>query len=137
MAKTASYRAQHTQLLELAGVLAGELQLTKLKANGTPAKMAFAKLLGLLKIHLAMEDKRLYPTMLGSNNPQAAKAAKAFQDEMGSLAGTVVAYGRKWSASAISADPQTYITETRGVLAALKDRIDRENAQLYPLAEAL
>ena len=58
--------------------------------------------------------------------------------EMGGIKQVVEKYIAAWSlAKNITAEPQKFIDESKGIVAALKTRIDKENNILYPLADAL
>jgi hemerythrin-like domain-containing protein len=89
-----------------------------------------------LTIHLAMEDKALYPYLLKSQNLTVEKTAKQFMDEMGNLVTTFKEYNHKWfHTNLIRAQFEEFRTETDLILQALKLRIKREENELYPLVE--
>jgi hemerythrin-like domain-containing protein len=94
-----------------------------------------SSLAGKLGVHLAMEDKALYPRLAEDGAPPDAALAAAFMQEMGGLGAAFAAYNRNWPAPAIAADPAGFARETRAVFAALARRIERENRQLYPIAD--
>lgn len=97
-----------------------------------------AKLNGMLRIHFAQEDHCLYVVMIKSSNPTASCTARAFRSEMGALGDEFEAFMRQWSCSAaIATSFADFRLESWKIFAALDARIERENEQLYPLAEAL
>ncbi len=63
MAYTQKFRDQHDDLLEQAGELKNLLNEEELSKNATVARDVLSGLLGKLKIHLAVEDKALYPQL--------------------------------------------------------------------------
>lgn len=86
--------------------------------------------------HLKTEDWLLYPRLLANADPTVAGTALAFSDEMGGLADAYRAYVNKWTAISIAFDWGAYCEETRAIIEALTNRINRENRDLYPLLEA-
>lgn len=100
--------------------------------------MILAKLVGTLRIHLAQEDRSLYPELMASGRGGVAATARLFFEEMGQLAPQIIAYSEKWlNSSHLLADWAGFRLETDTVFAALADRIERENEILYPMADAM
>lgn len=138
MAMTDSYRKQHTELLELAGKLAAKLSKDEVVSNSTEIVVMLSQFASKLNMHLTMEDKALYPKLMASSNAKTAQTAKDYMTEMGGIKQVVEKYLAAWSlAKNITAEPQKFIDESKGIVAALKTRIDKENNILYPLADAL
>lgn len=127
-------RAQHDELLRLAGVL--QHYISQPAAPDTlelfKFRQSFAK---VLIAHLAAEDWVLYPRLLKSTDPVIADTAKAFVDEMGGLLAVFKDWSSRWAADSITRRWADFCTETNDLLNALAIRIDRENEQLYPLAD--
>lgn len=136
MARTDSLRDQHKKALELVGYIQTGLNAAKLSQDATQMASYLSKLAGALNVHLAMEDKSLYPSLTSSSNPKAKSTAEKFIKEMGSIGATFGAYAKKWNANTIKSDPNTFITETKQIISVLGDRIKREESELYPLADA-
>lgn len=91
-----------------------------------------------IKLHLAAEDRMLYPALMKAADPAVARTGQQFQQEMGGLAATYLAFATRWSlAGKIAADPQGFRDDANGVFKALHLRVQRENRELYPLAECL
>jgi hemerythrin-like domain-containing protein len=136
MPRTANLRRQHDAALDLVQrILADAVELEQ---SGVPYKVGLlmAKLTGMLRIHFAQEDLTLYPHMIASNHPQASSTAAAFQAEMGGLGQQFEAFANRWqSGETIAANPGGFRTEAAVIFAALGQRIERENEQLYPLAD--
>lgn len=131
MGFTDKFRVQHDEILALAGEITSEL---KGKADAGVMRKLLSNLAGKVNFHLAMEDKALYPRLM-QQDEQANKMAARFQKEMGGLAGVFIEYTNKWPLAAIKSDPAGFAAETRKVFGALAHRIERENTQLYPLAD--
>ncbi len=89
-----------------------------------------------IKMHLASEDRVLYPGLTGSSNTTAAQMAKKFQAEMGAIAAAYGDFSRKWNiGSKVAAEPDEFRKAADQILKALHERIQREDRDLYPLAE--
>jgi Hemerythrin HHE cation binding domain len=132
MGFTDKFRVQHNDILKLAGELMAEL------GSGVDAavlRKLLSNIAGKINMHLAMEDKALYPRLLEQKDTQVNAVATRFMKEMGGLGGVFAAYNSKWQVSDIRANPGRFTDETRQVFAALTNRIARENGELYPLAD--
>lgn len=133
-----SFREQHNELVQVVTEISGYLDGTKLQDDAQAVSSLLNKLTGKLKIHLRMEDTILYPQMINSSHDVAAKTAKQFQEEMGGLSKVYLDYAEKWNAARkIQGDLDGFLAETKQVFAALAQRIERENNDLYPLAEKI
>lgn len=136
MSSLAQLRQEHAELVRIVG----ELE-TLIAGDQPPASVALydvrRRLSSTLIAHLKAEDWVLYPPLMSSDDQLIASTAKKFVDEMGGLAQAFTAYVEHWDAFSIESDWAGYQQETRGIIAALSDRILRENQQLYPLLEKL
>ncbi len=138
MARTDSFRTQHKDLAEVVTSIEGKLASISEEGVADEVRTLLSSLSGKLMVHLAMEDKSLYPTMLSSDNDEAKKVANAFMTEMGSLADAFKEYVGAWpSAIKIKENPDEFCNQTKAVFQALKDRIQREESTLYQLADSL
>jgi Hemerythrin HHE cation binding domain. len=91
-----------------------------------------------IKLHLAAEDRMLYPALMKAADPAIARIGRQFQEEMGGLAGAYLAFAARWNLGGkIAADPQGFRDDANGVFKALHLRVQRENRELYPLVERL
>jgi len=86
-----------------------------------------------LLAHLAVEDRFLYPSMI-TRGGDAGRTAQRFQNEMGNLGEAFASYMSAWNEARIQREWAVFCGETGIILAALAERIDRENDILYPLA---
>ncbi len=138
MAMTDAYRKQHVELLDLAGKLSGKLVKEEVIKSADEIVGVLSQFASKLNMHLTMEDKALYPKLLSSSNTKVSQTAKEYMTEMGGIKQVVERYISSWSlAKNIIADPQKFIDESKGIVSALKARIDKENNILYPLADSL
>lgn len=136
MSRSANLRRQHDAILALASDLTDAQSTLATHAEAALAATRLAKLTGVLNLHLAAEDRALYPQLRASSDPAVAETARRFMREMGGLAKVYAEFAARWrSATTILADPEGFRTETAAVLSALGTRIERENTELYPLAD--
>lgn len=135
------YLDQHNEIISLLDKLKIKIDLLSNKFEDSvvaDSQEILSKISGNLKIHLAMEDKYLYPQLLSSHNPDVVSTAKMFMDEMGSLSSVFSGYLHKWSnPSKIKSDHLSFVSDTRGVIDAVVKRIDKENITLYPLIKSV
>ncbi len=137
MARTDNLRKQHTGIVETVETLSGYLTEAKLASDAEGAKTALEGLAGKLNVHLAMEDKVLYPELMNSSDPRTKATAEKFASEMGNIAEAFTAYKNKWPANSIGSDPAGFIKETNEIFGVLSKRVAAEESVLYPLADCL
>jgi hypothetical protein len=132
MGFTEKFRAQHDDILGVAGEITAQL-----KAKGDPAALRklLSNMAGKVNFHLAMEDEALYPRLMTGGSAAVKSKAGKFKEEMGGLGRVFTDYNNKWQTTAIRADFDGFANETRKVFGALAKRIERENNELYPLAD--
>ncbi len=138
MARTDSFKEQHKEMLELVKQINSGLDPAKLAQDASQVRSTLSALAGKLLVHLSIEDKNLYPVMINSSDENAKKTAQSFMDEMGTLAGIFKDYTNKWpSPQAIQANPAGFCEETKAVFTAIGQRIGKEEATLYPMADKI
>lgn len=129
---TENFRRQHDELLQIVGEIVPQLQAEALAKNASTVRSQLSQLAGKLNVHLAMEDKSLYPMLIA--HPDAAIAAKAtaFSVEMGNIKEAFGGYMKRWATAAlIQQSPKEFVSETNSIFATLGQRIERENNDLY------
>lgn len=138
MSATKRYREQHDDMLSIASEISAHLNVDKLSNDANEVRSLLSKLLGKLGVHLAMEDKTLYPKLLDHPDESVKSMAKRFSDEMGGIGEAINAYKNAWPHPiAIQNDPSSFIEQTKGIFDALSKRIDRENNELYKIVDQL
>ncbi|HTG63294.1 MAG TPA: hemerythrin domain-containing protein [Sphingomicrobium sp.] len=134
MSSIAQIRADHAELVKIFR----EWE-TLLDRDAPPPSVELfgvrSRLSSLLIAHLKSEDWVLYPPLLESKDPEIARIAREFVNEMGGLAAAYSRFMEKWDALTIQADWSHYQEEARGIADALGERIVRENRELLPLVE--
>lgn len=100
--------------------------------------LMLARLTGILRIHLALEDEILYPALRNATDAETARTAERYWQEMGGLSHAFLDFVDRWKrADALLTDQQAFRAESTYVFAALADRIEREHSEIYPMAERL
>ena len=138
MSRTTALRKQHDAI----GILAADVsQSVDALGDAGEAEQMLRRLRQLdtiLTTHLSSEDRLLYPELLASGDHRTAATASRFCEEMGGLTSSYAAFAARWSsAKALLADPAAFKRDWTVLVGALSFRIQRENAELYPLADAL
>jgi hemerythrin-like domain-containing protein len=91
---------------------------------------------GKVKIHLATEDKVLYPNLEKHKDAKVQQMAKQFAAEMGQIKTVFEAYLAKYpTAQAIESHAADWVKETKDLFTVLGKRIERENNELYAAAD--
>ena len=129
-------RQQHQAAMELAGSLIDQIERYSEGDDAFRLSLTLARLVAVLRLHLAHEDDRLYPLLHQSDDADARRMALEFSAEMGGLAQSLEDYLSRWGTSAaIAAAFDRFRDETMRVLHLLSVRVRREEDELYPRAE--
>ena len=117
---------------DLEEIISNEDLKTKDAAKSIRKKLSM--LSGTLKIHMQREDKFLYPELLESDKESTKKLTKEFIDEMGDLANEFKDFNENYKRySIISENPEKFSDELEDYLLILKNRISREENEIYSL----
>lgn len=114
--------------------VAGQLMAIVVARQAPPPELGALRwrLQHLLAVHLAKEDKHLYPLLKRSPDTATAALATRMEREMGGIADDFTDYCRRWDANAIVADWAGFCKATRLLLTRLRHRIVCEERDLYP-----
>lgn len=137
MAATEKYRHQHAELVDIVGRIQQKLDPQTLASDPKEVRTLLSTLFGKLTMHLAMEDAALYPRMEKHNDAKTRDTAKKFIAEMAGVKPAVESFSRKWTEAEIRANAAQFCADTKKLFGVLADRIQRENTQLYPLADQM
>ncbi|HEY2747994.1 MAG TPA: hemerythrin domain-containing protein [Polyangia bacterium] len=125
---------QHRELVRTAKQLFGWLDPAKLRAHGAgDVYRELSSLSGILRVHLAMEDRSLYPHLVRHPDLQLRTLAQRFLDERALLRQSYDDYRARWaSPAAIEAGADAFVEETRLILGLLWTRMKTEDDVLHP-----
>lgn len=138
MEKTLRFRKQHDEITKLADDLVCYLKPELLQTEAKAARLILSKLAGVLNMHLAAEDNVLYPNLLKIENEQVRTMAQKYIEEMSNLKESFGKYLKKWPSSlSLQNNPEDFIIETEQILLLLRQRIQRENNELYYIVDRL
>ena len=125
---------EHAELIELANKL-----LESIAGDAPDASFSATRwrLNHVLSVHLAKEDKLLYPSLKRSASATTRMMAERFQIEMGGLAMQHQLYCERWTIDQVQLNWRKFQQETKEILTLLGQRIRREEDQLYDRIEIL
>ena len=127
-------KKQHTEIARLTKELQHYTDAAAVTSKAAAIASTLSKLSGILSVHLAAEDKYLYPQLSKSEHPEVSRTAQAFFTDMGTLAPVYQDYKQRFlTASRIAAAPDAFLKDTPAVLGALSARLQKEDRELYPL----
>ena len=88
----------------------------------------------LVTSHLRIEDSEIYPFLLQSRDADVGRTADLFRSQMGGLAQDFALFAQKYAyPGSITAGGADFCKEARAMFAKLRDRMQREESDLYPL----
>lgn len=131
--QTSIYREQHGRIRQIVREIAA---MESAGAADLEIRTALGRLSGTVKIHLAGEDASLYPRLFSHPDAAVRTKAKNFHDSMGGLTAAYVAFAGRWSTgAALREDRAGFFSAFRAVADALTTRMDKEDAELYAMAD--
>jgi len=138
MTRTASLRAQYRAADSMIEEIFSAIDDYEGDGDAYPLSMRLARLAGILRTNFAMEEQALYPRMLTADHREAAIIARVFQSELGHLSARFDRFMERWgSSAAIAASPAQLEFEAGMMFAAIRDRVQRANRELYPVADVV
>lgn len=91
---------------------------------------------GTIKLHLAAEDRNLYPALEGSGDAALARLSRHFRVEMAGISDAYLAFAAKWNvAHKLQEAPEQFRAEANSVLRTLYERMKKEDRDFYPAIE--
>jgi len=131
------FKQQHIEILGCVAALRN-FSREGIGENAAEISNLIISMSSIIKLHLSVEDKILYPALQSGNNSVLAKMGKQFQDEMGAIALAYMNFARNWNtAASVFRDPEGFRSEANRVLKILHNRMLKENTDFYPAIEAL
>ncbi|PWC36555.1 hypothetical protein TSO352_11810 [Azospirillum sp. TSO35-2] len=136
MISTTLYRDHHATVSRLVGRIESLLTSPTVASDTTALTATVRDLFGIFAVHLSLEDSALYPRLMSHPDAGLQRTAARFQTEMGDLRARFDRYRTRWPGPlAVAKDPDTFVRETREVVTALKQRIAREDHELYDVID--
>ncbi len=130
------FKHQH---LDILSAIAGLRKLVRdgIAAHANDISQSIIAMSGVIKLHLAVEDRVLYPALEASGNDKLAQMSRHYRDEMDGIAGAYLAFAAKWNKPRLlMTQPEDFRDEANQVLKTLYERMRKEDGEFYPVIEA-
>ncbi|MBX9834941.1 MAG: hemerythrin domain-containing protein [Burkholderiaceae bacterium] len=131
------FKHEHVDILESIATLR---RLTQAGVVGNAVQIAksVVAMSSLIKLHLAVEDRVLYPALQHGPDAALARMGQRFQQEMGAIASAYMAFARRWNTpEAVRGDEAGFKADANAVLRQVYERMQRENRDFYPRIEEM
>lgn len=130
------FKKQHVEILQGIATLR-KLAHAGIEDNASAIAKQIKELGSIVTLHLAIEDRILYPSLQKRADARLAEMGKAYQEDMKGIANGFIAFARKWSVAKVVAEKaEEFRAEANTVLKQLHTRMQRENTEFYPAIEA-
>lgn len=127
------FKRQHDEIYQCIDALRDRSR-AGIAANAGEIARLVVSMSSMIKLHLAVEDKVLYPALRGS--AALARMGQAYQGEMQGIAAGYERFARKWNlGDSVARDPEGFRADANTVLKMLYQRIRREDRDFYPAIE--
>ncbi len=105
------------------------------------AEQIAARLIGMsgnIKLHLAVEDRVLYPVLRTSADAALARMSLLYQGEMADIVAAYLDFAATWqSAAQVRANAEQFRADANNVLRTLHQRMQKEDHEFYPAIEMI
>jgi hypothetical protein len=126
-------KRQHLELTRITMSLVPLLEAAPLTRDATEVRRLLQSLTGVLKVHVSMEDRSFYPSLLQHRDPQLRAMAKDFLARRDQIQTTYFDFIARWSNPGdIERDAPTFIASAREVLFTLGQRMVEEDTDFHP-----
>jgi hemerythrin-like domain-containing protein len=130
------FKHQHLDILGAIAALR-TLVRTGIAEHAIDIAQRIVSMSSVVKLHLAVEDRILYPALESSGNADLAQMSQHYRGEMTGIAGAYLAFAAKWNTPRLLAEqPEAFRKEANHVLKTLYERMKKEDREFYPAIEA-
>ncbi|GJI93730.1 hemerythrin domain-containing protein [Duganella vulcania] len=130
------FKHQHIDILSAIADLRRLVQ-TGIAEHAADISQRIVAMSGVIKLHLAVEDRALYPALEASGNAMLAGMSQRYRSEMDGIAGDYLGFAGRWNTPRQLAEhPETFRDEANRVLRTLYERMKREDREFYPAIES-
>lgn len=123
--------AEHTQLAQMGQALIALLDRPEPPSAEILSEHRWNIARTVLR-HLPTEERYVYRRLDEHRRPEAIRIAQRFRDDLANTYEPFKAHSERWTIDAALADWTTYRVATRRLILMLDDRMQREEAELYP-----
>lgn len=129
------FKENHVQILDSIATLRRHAH-AGIAENAERIAELIVSMSAVIKVHLAAEDRVIYPAIEASADGRLAELGRRFQAEMVAIAAEYNGFARQWNTAArLRADPERFRAQANVVLRALYERMQREDRDFYPAVE--
>jgi iron-sulfur cluster repair protein YtfE (RIC family) len=129
------FKHDHTRILDGIAALR-TLSRSGVASNATAIAQGIVTMSSVIKMHLAAEDRMLYPALQKSGNRGLASLGTHFQDDMRAIHTAYVEFAQRWNtAERIVGDVEGFRADANRVLKSVYERMRREDRDFYPVIE--
>ena len=129
------FKEAHIQILDSIAALRSHAH-AGIAENAEQIAGLIVSMSSVIKVHLAAEDRTIYPALETTANGRLAQLGRRFQDEMVKIAADYNSFSRQWNTvGRVRADPEGFRAQANLVLRALYERVQREDRDFYPAVE--
>ena len=130
------FKHEHTDILTGIAALR-RLAHAGVTDNAAEIAQRIVAMSSTIKLHLAVEDRVLYPALRKGSDPALARLGAQFQQEMEAIASAYMAFARRWNtADSVKSNPEGFRADANTVLRTVYERMQREDRDFYPRIEA-
>lgn len=131
------FKHEHVDILKSIATLR-RLTQAGVTSNAAQIAQGVVAMSSLIKLHLAVEDRVLYPALQNGPDINLARLGQQFQQEMGAIANAYISFARRWNtAEAVRGDEAGFRAGANLVLRQVYERMQRENHDFYPRIEEM
>ncbi|MCA1857494.1 hemerythrin domain-containing protein [Massilia oculi] len=131
------FKHQHTDILSSIARLR-QLSHAGVAENAAAIAAQIVEVSGIIKLHLAVEDRSLYPALEASADTRLVNMSRAYRTEMQDIAQAYLGFAAKWNtARQVAREPEGFRRDANQVLRHLFERIKREDREFYPAIDAV
>jgi hypothetical protein len=135
-ASLAPYHQHHQELLRLAREHESRLAPALVRSHPDLCLAASQRLVASAKAYLSMENAVLFPALLEAVDTDIQAAARGLEAGLGDLKMRLRQFNHHWThPETIRQVPEAFIEASQDLLRTLRQRIDLEEARLFPLVE--
>jgi len=131
------YKHQHIDIL---GGINALRRLSRAGVEGNAQEIAtrLVSLSSVVRMHLAVEDRFLYPSVEGLGDRALAEMSRRYRADMADIASSYLEFAARWNTAAqLTANSADFRAEANVALRRVFDRMERENREFYPAIEAV
>ena len=134
MLNISNFSRQHDEIYKSIYDIEALIKNNTIEKDAMTLGKLISLLSGKLKVHLQSEDNFLYPNLLNSGDSKIKTITQSYIDEMGNLKSVFEDYKNNFNTkNKICADINAIKIETSKILNALKNRLNKEDNNLYTL----